>query len=401
MQADETQAERRSPEQEPSTPFVRTAQDKAEVPYVIGGSSAAPILGQDQYRTPLMLYAEMLGILPRGADSEAAYWGRELEDKVLKRYAMLRETTVVCRALEGGDETFGVWHPRGTQSLVTRGGAHPYNLAIDLLDLIHPELPWMRGHPDGYAGTLIGNEFTIEKGVEAKTGSVWQEKHWGEPETDEIPERYLPQPHHYQTILRGAFGFEMPWDVAALLGGQRFRIHQIEPDAEMGELLIERESEFLQRLMERDAPRAQVGDLLTLVALFPESRSGDVVEVEEGSAWEDMARAWAEAHARVKAADVDKEEAQVALHEAMEEVEALSGKGWSYQWKVPTAKPKTDWKAAFTQLRNTLAVFAAGAEDYQRQAIEEAVEGAADDNTETPTLKRRAYPSRLGVLVRK
>ena len=394
--ADETQAERRSPEQEPSSPFPRDAADRAAVPYVIGGSSAAAILGQDQYRTPLTLDAEMLGIIPRHADNEAMYWGRELEDKILKRYAMLQQTTVVCRALEGDDETFGVWHPRGTHSLVTRNGDHIYNEAIALLDLEHPELPWMRGHPDGYAGRANGSRFNIELGVEAKMGSVYQEQHWGDPGTDEIPERYLPQPHHYQTILRDQAGLDLAWEVAALLG-QRFRIHRVEPDHEMGALLKEREAEFVRRLVERDPPRAGLGDTQTLVALFPDSVSGEIVDVEPGSWWEDLALAYAVAHVRTKRAEAEKELAQVHLHEAMEETEGLRGAGWSYSWKVPTAKPKTDWREAFMQLRQ---VYVLRHKQGTPEAIAalDAAEAAREDNTSTPELKRRAYPSRMATL---
>jgi putative phage-type endonuclease len=173
----------------------------------LGGSDAAAALGLSPWKTPLALYLEKRGELGPVDETEAMRWGSIHEPAILNAYA----------------ERAGV-------PLV----AHPPLIR-------HPQYPWMFASLDARTG---------ERVVEAKTARSAED--WGEPGSDEIPEAYLLQVQHYMLVTALPIA-----DVAALIGGNDFRIYTVEADRELHEMLIEGEHEFWQRVQREDPPAAQ------------------------------------------------------------------------------------------------------------------------------------------------
>jgi predicted phage-related endonuclease len=133
-------------------------------------------------------------------------WGRALEPLIRQRYA---------------DET-----------------GRRVQVIEDLLR--HPQHDWMVAHVDGMADGRV---------LEVKTAR--SDVGWGEPGTDQIPEAYLIQVQHYMVVTATPVA-----DVAALIGGQDFRIYEVPANAELQEALIEIEAEFWQRVQNANPPDA-------------------------------------------------------------------------------------------------------------------------------------------------
>lgn len=171
----------------------------------IGGSDAAAVVGLSKYSTPLQVYYDKLGESDSDNESEAMYWGNQLEPVILKEYAERTGNTVL--------------KPPGI--------------------LRRKDAPFMLASLDGY--TADG------KIVEIKTAG--RSDGWGEPGTDEIPENYLLQVQHYMAVT----GFKEA-DVAVLIGGQDFRLYAVPADEDLQTLLIEREAEFWERIKAQIPP---------------------------------------------------------------------------------------------------------------------------------------------------
>ena len=172
----------------------------------IGGSDCAIVLGLSKWKTARQLYHEKRGELPAAVsdETEEQWWGRMLEPVVRQKYAEKTGRTVMVPA-----DTI-------------RSVAHPFMLA----------------HIDGYTDDNRGYE---GKTAMASTG-------WGEEGTDAIPTEYLFQTHHYMVVT------QLPvFDVATLIG-RRFAFYEVQADAELHEMIVAAESEFMRRVREGDPP---------------------------------------------------------------------------------------------------------------------------------------------------
>jgi putative phage-type endonuclease len=163
----------------------------------IGGSEAAAALGLSPWQSPFDLWEQKRGLAPPVEQNEPMLWGQLLEDTIRREYA--RRTGYDVRPVK---------------------------------EMIrHPEHPWMFAHIDGEIGPLRNMI------LEVKT--TRDSRGWGEPGTDEIPQHYLVQTHHYMACTTAEV-----CHVAVLIGGQDFRLYQVDRDAEIQQRVIEGEAEF-------------------------------------------------------------------------------------------------------------------------------------------------------------
>lgn len=164
----------------------------------LGGSDLANILGIG-FKDPIDVYLEKIGEAEPQEETEAMFWGKDLEDRICRRWA-------------------------------TRNGKkiRRHNQRI-----VHPDHPWLGGHIDR---DVVG----LPEGLEAKLSSA---DGWGEDGSADIPEMYVPQPHIYMAIT----GAER-WNVTALLwsfGPPEQKDYVIERDEEMIGMLIEAGERFM------------------------------------------------------------------------------------------------------------------------------------------------------------
>ncbi|MCU0836014.1 MAG: YqaJ viral recombinase family protein [Chromatiaceae bacterium] len=197
----------------------------------LGGSDAAAALGLSPYRTPLDVYMEKVGEQepPDLRDRNAVLWGNLLEDAVAREYA--RRTGVKVRRR---------------------------NRTVH-----HPDLPWLLGNIDR---EIVGER----KLLEVKTTGYWPGRSLGKDGTDEVPDAWLVQVHHY--LL--ATGYRAA-DIAALIGGQELRIYPVAFDQELADMLVERERWFWEECVEKRMPPPPT-TVEDLALLFREDSGGTV-----------------------------------------------------------------------------------------------------------------------------
>lgn len=189
----------------------------------IGGSDCGSILGLNKYASPLDVYLDKIGESePKDlSDNEAVHFGNVLEDVVAREYMRRFDVKVQRRNKQ----------------------------------IKHPEFPFMLANLDR---VVVGEK----KVLEIKTAGQYMADDWGEEDTDEVPHSYLAQVMHYLIVT----GFKVA-DVAVLIGGRNFRRYTIPYDITLADMIIEKEAEFWQRVLDRDPPEpTTVEDLSTLYA---------------------------------------------------------------------------------------------------------------------------------------
>lgn len=164
----------------------------------IGGSDSSIILGLNKWKTAFELWLEKTGqVIPQELQSDAAYFGTQLEDLVAKEFE------------------------KRSGKKVRRKNAM----------LKHPEHEFIIANVD----RMIVGEKAI---LECKTTSAYNLKEW---ENDEIPESYIIQVQHYLGVLGPEYKKAY---FAVLIGGNKFVWKEIERDEELINLLFEQEINF-------------------------------------------------------------------------------------------------------------------------------------------------------------
>jgi putative phage-type endonuclease len=162
----------------------------------IGGSDSGIVLGLNKYKTPFELWLEKTGrVQPEEIDSEAIYWGNQMEDVVAREF-------------------------------MKRTGKKVHN---DNFMHYHQDYPFIFANVD----RLLYGEPAV---LECKTASSHLSKLW---EGDEIPETYLTQVHHYL----GVTGLDYAY-IAVLIGGNKFVYKEIQRDDELIKMIFDAEVKF-------------------------------------------------------------------------------------------------------------------------------------------------------------
>jgi putative phage-type endonuclease len=198
----------------------------------IGGSDAAAVLGISPWKTAFDVYMEKTGEAEPLVPTEPMRWGTLLEGVIASEYARRTGHMVVV--------------PSGP--------------------LRHAKHEWMIGHIDR---TILDQPDRI---LEIKCAGT--SRGWGEPGTDEIPQHYLCQGHHYLALTDAAV-----CDVAVLIAGNDFRLYHIERDRQIEAELIAYEGAFW-RLVEDQTPPAPSNTQDAVRRWGRLSRPGDVVATE-------------------------------------------------------------------------------------------------------------------------
>ncbi len=168
----------------------------------IGGSDVGAILGICNYRTPLDVYKDKLGLSePEDLSAnDRVHFGNVLEDIVAQEYARREGVSV------------------------RRRNQH----------FAHKQYPFMLANIDRSVDGM-------RRIVECKTTDKFyaMTDHWGDTGTDQVPETYLLQVAHYMAVLNYDDAH-----LACLVGGNEYRRFDIERDSELEEMMIEAEKEF-------------------------------------------------------------------------------------------------------------------------------------------------------------
>jgi putative phage-type endonuclease len=213
---------------------VQLKQDRALIDrnLFLGGSDIAAIMGLSRWSSPLRLWAEKTGKIehPDLSDNEAVEMGRDLEEFVAQKFSQRTGKTV-------------------------RRAPKKYT---------HKDYDFLAANVD----RLITDSDEL---LECKTCTLWKKDEWEEG----IPQEYVLQVIWYLGIT----GRKTGW-IAVLIGGQKFMYKQIDFDAELFKIMVEKAIVFWQMVQEDIAPEAMPQDGDTLFELFPNS-TDDLIENQE------------------------------------------------------------------------------------------------------------------------
>ncbi len=243
----------------------------------IGSSDMAAILGKDPWRSPYDVWLEKSGKLqPVAEANQAMQAGLDLEPGVL---------------------TFS---------------------ERELGPLLRNQY---RSLPDLYIGAHIDALVKDTKEpVEAKTAGIHGPlaEEWGEPGTDQIPDRVIIQAHvHMMCVKDASVGVCY---VAALIGGKGLCMYLVEKKAQLVDIIAERAVAFWEKNVMRDIPPDGVASLG--VAKLMRRMPDKVVEWQENS---DAFRALCDMEAAkisASAADARVDKAQATVLSRLGDAEA-------------------------------------------------------------------------------
>lgn len=203
----------------------------------IGGSDIAAIMGLSPFKTAYQVYREKRKEVEDWQGNELTDWGKRMEPAIRQWYS---------------DKT---------------------GRDVRLPDKImyHPQHPFMLASLDGF--TDDGRVVEIKT---ARSG-----KNWGEPETNQIPDYYAVQVHHYMTIT----GFQVA-DIPVSIAGSSPSLYIVEADKEISEMIIEACAKFWERVQSGNPPDpvtyadavARFGSLKTEGAIVADDKEIHAIE---------------------------------------------------------------------------------------------------------------------------
>jgi putative phage-type endonuclease len=264
----------------------------------IGASEIAAIVGLSPFASALDVYLEKLGLAEPSQDTRHTRWGRRLEAVIADQYA----------------EELGV-------ELV----ASP--------TLRHPRHEWVIATPD----RLYADGSRL---VEIKNVSATQARDWGEVGTSEVPERY-----YLQVIWQMAVTGVERADIAALIGGNDFRVYTVERDLTTEECLLEAGRQFWFDHVLAEVPPDLDDELAAsryLAARYPRDNGEAVEATPEIEAWIERLR---EAREVVAMAEAARLEAENRIKEFMGEASILVSRAGRVTYRATRDSRHVDWKA--------------------------------------------------------
>lgn len=270
----------------------------------IGGSDIAAIMGLTKWRSPMDVYAEKKGLVDSIDETEPMFWGKKLEPLVIDRYRELSGNSVLYNAEDK--------------------------------PIVHPKFDFMRA-------TLDGQIMKAEKPVgvlEAKTSSPFVDG-WGVSGTDEIPDAYLLQVQYYMGVTGLSFA-----DLAALIGGNSFKVYHIVKNDKLIAVIFERVKKFWQDILNSNPPDIDGSEMSkkVLARLYP-TDTGEVIEATED------VETYAESLKNIKEHLAKYENLKMLyenkLKKLMGDASVVIGNNFKISWKAVESKPKPDFQKAF------------------------------------------------------
>ena len=274
----------------------------------MGCSELAAAVGVNPWKTPLDVYLEKTGQVPRTdlSDNEAVYFGHVLEDVVAQEFSRRQGFKVQRQSAE----------------------------------IVHPRLPFLRGHIDR---RIVGRR----AGLECKTAGIRQAQHYGEIGTDEVPTHYLVQCAAYLSIT----GWD-EWHLAVLIGGQDFRVYKIPRDEGLIATLEARAEQFWQAVQDRTPPDAST--LAGASLLWPQDSGATVTATPEQA---ELVRQLRAHRAAIKATEAVADDIELEIKKALGEAATLLS---------PDGQPLATWRTQEARRFSTSAFAEAHPDLYEQ-----------------------------------
>ncbi|MFM9594166.1 YqaJ viral recombinase family protein [Streptomyces scabiei] len=278
----------------------------------IGGSDVAAIVGLDKYRGPRHVFEEKHG-RDVVRDNEAMEIGREIEDFIARMFSKRSGTPIAT--------------PPGT--------------------LAHVDFPWALVNIDRYAlwdENLPATDMrNIAGPVECKNRSEYQLEEWEEGPPD------APALQCHWGMAVG--GFDVGY-VAALVGGNKLRWHQVNRDEEMIGHLLEHCGQWYERHILEGFPPPVDGLEATkdLLGRLYEVKPEAIAEVDLRKAKELRAQR-ADLDAQIKALDKQKTAVENEMRDTAGTAEVVKvGAATAWTWKANGNFSEAKFREAYPEI---------------------------------------------------
>lgn len=257
----------------------------------IGGSDAAGVLGLSPWTTPLKIYLEKRGEIEGDEQTLPMEMGTLLEPVIIE-----------------------LFRRRTGQEVIT---------GESIQNLVSARHTFMRANLDGM---VPGANRRI---VEAKLAS--SDEQWGFPGSDEVPVQYGAQAQHQMAVTEiDVVEFAV---LFVRFGIRELQTYTVERDDELIEMMVEREGEFWQRVIDGNPPEPTNPDDIRL--RWPTDTGREI------EATEDIAQAWGELLA-VRSTLKQATEREVELKSQIQSYMADAAKLTAYGRTIATWKQSKD-----------------------------------------------------------
>lgn len=263
-----------------------TEQQKERRKNYIGASDVAALFGLDPFRTPYDVFLEKTDKLERDRVATAALErGTFLESAILN------------------------WFTHATGFTITRNQFRSAKPA---------------GIPLGSNCDAIVNNNNCP--VEAKSQGAYATEVWGDPGTDEMPDRVILQAHAQMICTATVFCY-----VPVYLPYRDFQLFQVELRQEISASIIERVSSFWDDNVQKDIPPKGLPSLSVVKRVKRQPNKVTEIDLALVEAFEESKQAYGEA-------EIHKDEAQAAILAALGDAEAATAGNRNLTYYKQTAR---------------------------------------------------------------
>lgn len=263
----------------------------------IGGSDVAAILGISKWKSAVGLWLDKTNQTNEEAEeNEAMQWGNIMEPVIRNHFAeVMGKPVVEVKAM-----------------------------------LQHPEYPFMLADVDGLTVDDEGNPAILE----IKTASEYKRDEW----ENGIPAYYQTQVQHYLCVTGVAKAY-----VAVLIGGNSFKMYEVDADAEVQRMLISVEKEFWNKVQNMIRPEIDGSDAAAklLDHAYRGGTSEQIVLPEEAIEYVDL---YIKASAEEDNAKAKKQEAANHIKDFMRDYDRAKCLNYTISWKTVSSE-RLDTKA--------------------------------------------------------
>ena len=263
----------------------------------MGGSDVAAILGISKWRSALDLWLDKTNQTNEETEeNEAMQWGNIMEPVIRNHFAeVMGKPVVEVKAM-----------------------------------LQHPEYLFMLADVDGLTVDDEGNPAILE----IKTASEYKRDEW----ENGIPAYYQTQVQHYLCVTGATKAY-----VAVLIGGNSFKVYEVDADAEVQRMLISVEKEFWNKVQNMIRPEIDGSDAAAklLDRAYRGGISEQIVLPEEAIEYVDL---YIEASAEEDNAKAKKQDAANHIKDFMRDYDRAKCLNYTISWK-PVSSERLDSKA--------------------------------------------------------
>ena len=251
----------------------------------IGGSDAGAIMGMNDWRSPLEVYAEKLGLIPEKETNESMRLGNDLEEYVAQRFTEATGKKV-----------------RRTNFMY-----------------MHDKYDFITANVDR---EVVGEN----AGLECKTMSPFSKY---DVENGEIPAQYYCQCQHYMEVM----GYDHMY-IAFLVYGKGFYWHKVERNQDFILQMIALELEFWHEFIEKQVPPDpddSESSMNTLAKMYPKDNG---IEVWMGNDFEILR--YQELSQTIKKLEKDRDAVKALICAELGENAYGTTDRFSVSWKTQT-----------------------------------------------------------------